>query len=72
MGGVAGKKQVAEAERFGDEAAHGRDVPLQHRAFDQLGAEVQARVQLLPDAGVRPRGEILIRVALHIEARDLG
>src|SRR5215207_6123099 len=58
--------------RLGDEAAHAGDALVQHRTFGEPpAAPRKPRLQLGPDALVRPIGDVLVRRALEVEAADL-
>ena len=67
---VAGEEQPPVLHRLDHEAAHRRDALLQHLAFGELARAAEPRVQLVPDARVRPVLDVLVVVALQIEPRQ--
>src|SRR5262249_49530349 len=70
--GVSGQKEPPVLHRFDDEAAHRRDAFLNDRPFFQreIAARIEPRLQLPPDAIVRPVGDLFVRVGLNVESRD--
>src|SRR5579871_4912950 len=74
VSGVAGEKEAAIPHRLGNETAHRGgglllNQPLPHR---EVAACLETRVQLVPDAVVRPPGEVFFGSALQVEAADRG
>ena len=70
---VAGQEQAAVLHRLGDEAAHAGDALLEHRPLvERPPLERGARLELLPDALVRPLAEVLVVGDLEVVARQLG
>src|SRR5262249_4209244 len=70
VGGIAGEKKPAVLHGLDDEAAHGGDALLQHRAFGKFARAAEAGMQLLPDARVRPVLDVVVRGALQVEPRQ--
>src|SRR5262245_10046284 len=70
VGGIAGEKKPAVLHGLDDEAAHGGDALLQHRAFGEFARAAEAGMQFLPDARVRPVLDVVVRRALQIEPRQ--
>ena len=72
MGGVACEEEPPVSHRLADVAAHPRDPFLEDRPLVERPAfETEARLQLVPDAVVRPLGDLLVRAALHVETAEL-
>src|SRR5687767_15840278 len=74
MRGVPGQGEPAMLHRLADEGAHLHDVLLEDLAPGQLPAVVggEPRGELVPDPLVRPHFDVVLRVALEVEALDLG
>src|ERR687897_1868029 len=74
MRGVPGKEEPAVLHRLADEGAHLHDVLLEDLTPGQLPAVVggEPREELVPDPLVGPLLDVVLRVALEIEALDLG
>src|SRR6516164_8406686 len=70
MGGIAGEEKPAVLHGLDDEAAHGGDSLLQHRAFGKFARAADAGMQFLPDARVRPVFDIVVGGALQVEPRQ--
>src|SRR5437773_1570977 len=70
--GIASEEKPPILHRLDHEAAHRGDALLQHGALRQFARAANARVQLMPDARVRPVFDVIIGGALHIEARQSG
>ena len=73
VGGIAGEEEAPVAHRLDHEAAHRDDAFLEDAALRQGPAFAgrQARVQLFPDARIRPVLHLVLRVALEVKALDL-
>src|SRR5262245_19390996 len=72
VGGIAGEKKPPILHRLDHEAAHRGDALLQHGALREFARAADARVQLLPDARVRPVLDVIVGGALHIKPRQSG
>src|ERR671910_694344 len=72
--GVSGEKEPSVLHRFADEGAHLHDVLLEDFASGQLPAVVggEPRGELVPDPLIGPLLDVVLRVALEVEALDLG
>src|SRR4051794_37877103 len=70
MSGIARQEQPAVLHGLDHEAAHRGDTLLQHLALDKLARAADPRVQLPPDALVRPGFNLIVGRALQIEARE--
>src|SRR5215813_6554085 len=70
VGGIAGEKEPAILHGLDDEAAHGGDALLQHRAFGEFARAADAGMQFLPDARVRPVFDVVVGGALQVEPRQ--
>src|SRR5712691_7884408 len=70
VGGIAGEEQPAVLHRLDHEAAHGGDALLHHGALGERPGAAEARMQLLPDAPVRPVLDVVVGRALKIEPRQ--
>ncbi|MPN29304.1 hypothetical protein SDC9_176756 [bioreactor metagenome] len=70
MGGVADQEHVAEAHRFGDEAAQRSNALLDRRACDHLFGDVlgQTAADFVPEALVRPVLDLLVQANLDVVA----
>src|SRR5262245_13651161 len=66
--GIAGEEQPPILHRLDHEAAHRGDALLQHLAFGEHARAADARMQLAPDALVRPGLDLVVGCALQIEA----
>ena len=72
VGGVAGEEEPTVAHRLADVAPHPGDALLEDRSFgERPSLQAQAGLQLLPDALVRPLGEVLVGSRLEVEAAEL-
>ena len=73
VGGVAREEEPAVTHRLDDEAPHRRHALLDDRSLRELPPRLtKPRLELGPDAIVRPTPEVLIRLALEIEPAELG
>src|SRR5687767_15461762 len=73
MRGIAGEEKPSVPHRLDHEAAHGDDAALEDAALGELPglARRKAGVQLLPDARVGPAPQVVLGVALEVQALDL-
>src|SRR5918999_3532435 len=70
--GVAGQEQAPVLHGLGHEAAHRGDALLDDRPLLERPALArEASVQLLPDPLIRPALDVLVGLALEVEAGDL-
>src|SRR5262249_46384028 len=67
------EEEPAEPHRLDDEAAHLDDALLEDRPFGQRPAVVgrEPGLELRPDSLVRPVGDVVVGIALEVEALDL-
>jgi hypothetical protein len=70
MGGIPCQKQPAILHRLDDEAAHGQYAFLDNRPHAQLPVVCgrQACLKLFKDHLIRPLGNVILRIALEIQA----
>ncbi|KGD49403.1 4-hydroxybenzoate 3-monooxygenase domain protein [Burkholderia pseudomallei] len=70
--GVAREEQPAVLHRLRHEAAHRRHALLRDAAWGRRPAAVvfEARAQFLPDARIRPFGQVLVGPALQVQSGD--
>src|SRR5579883_3557324 len=70
MSGVAGEKQLAEAQRLSDEATQRSNALLDRRAGDEigLGLLVEAGPDFIPEALVWPGIDVIVKAALDVVA----
>src|SRR5262245_5258307 len=72
VSGIAGEKKPPILHRLDHEAAHRGDALLQHGALREFARAADTRVQLLPDACVRPVLDVIVGGALHVKPRQGG
>ena len=70
---ITGEEKIPMLHRLDHEAAHLGDALLRDRAFIQLPSTIsrEAPMQLLPDARIGPLLDVLVGLALQIQAREL-
>ena len=69
---VASEEEAPVPHRLADVAAHPGDALLDDRSLGERPAlESEAELELLPDAVVRPLGEVLVGTALDVETAQL-
>src|SRR3990172_11457532 len=69
---VAREVEPAVLHRLDDVAAHAGDALLEHRALgERPPVETEPGVELLPDALVRPLGEVLVVRNLDVQPAEL-
>ena len=71
--GVAREEETTVPHRLADVAPHPRDALLEDRPLGQRPPfEAETRLQLLPDALVRPLGEVFVGTTLDVERLSSG